>query len=166
MLGNSVTSIGDNAFGSCNLASVTIPGKVVSIGSYAFGSCSNLATAYFQGNAPAGDCTIFYGESPTIYYVPGMAGWSNAFACQLTAQWTLPYPVILNPSANWGTISNQFSLVISWATNAMVVVDACSDLANPVWIALATNVPSAGMIYFSDPQWTNYPSRYYRLRSP
>jgi hypothetical protein len=23
-----------------------------------------------------------------------------------------------------------------------------------------------GSIYFSDPQWTNYPGRFYRIRSP
>ena len=32
--------------------------------------------------------------------------------------------------------------------------------------AMATNTITDGSSYFSDPDWTNYPSRYYRLSSP
>ncbi len=39
---NSVTSIGTEAFYSCNLSSVTIPNSVLSIGYEAFAGCSNL----------------------------------------------------------------------------------------------------------------------------
>ena len=31
---------------------------------------------------------------------------------------------------------------------------------------LQTNTLSSDSLYFSDPQWTNYPARFYRLRSP
>ena len=31
---------------------------------------------------------------------------------------------------------------------------------------VGTNTLTAGSSYFSDPQWTNHPSRFYRLRSP
>ena len=31
---------------------------------------------------------------------------------------------------------------------------------------VATNTLTGGQSVFSDPQWTNYPNRYYRLRSP
>ena len=55
---------------------------------------------------------------------------------------------------------------ISWATNASVVVEACTNLANPVWCAVGTNTLTSGSSCFSDPQWTNYPARFYRLRSP
>jgi hypothetical protein len=47
-----------------------------------------------------------------------------------------------------------------------VVVEACTNLANPTWYPLATNTLSGGSAYFSDPQWTDYPTRFYRLRSP
>jgi energy-converting hydrogenase Eha subunit A len=42
---NSVTSIGDVAFGGCiNLTSINIPNSVTSIGDYAFGGCINLTS--------------------------------------------------------------------------------------------------------------------------
>ena len=48
----------------------------------------------------------------------------------------------------------------------VIVVEACTDLANPTWSPLATNTLTGGSFYFSDPQWANHPSRFYRLRSP
>ena len=41
-IGNTVTSIGDSAFGSCPLTSVTIPDSVMNIGSDTFSGCNNL----------------------------------------------------------------------------------------------------------------------------
>ncbi len=48
----------------------------------------------------------------------------------------------------------------------VVVVDACDTLANPIWSPVATNTLTDGTSYFSDPYWTNYPSRFYRFRCP
>jgi hypothetical protein len=62
--------------------------------------------------------------------------------------------------------TNQFSFIISWATNGTVVVEACTDLANPVWLPLQTNALTNGSFSFSDPQWTNYPGRFYRISLP
>ena len=41
---NSVTSIGEAAFGGCSLASITIPNSVTNIEPYAFGACSSLTS--------------------------------------------------------------------------------------------------------------------------
>jgi len=46
------------------------------------------------------------------------------------------------------------------------VVEASTNLANPAWILVGTNILDGGSYYFSDPQWTNYPARFYRLRWP
>ena len=48
----------------------------------------------------------------------------------------------------------------------LIVVEATADLANPVWTPVGTNTLTGGSSYFSDPQWTNYLARFYRLRSP
>ena len=48
---NSVTSIGDDAFGGCSrLASINIPNSVTSIGDDAFGGCSGLTTLVIPKN--------------------------------------------------------------------------------------------------------------------
>ena len=46
------------------------------------------------------------------------------------------------------------------------MVEACTNLASPVWTPLQTITLTNGSFYFSDPQWTNYPGRFYGLGSP
>jgi len=47
-----------------------------------------------------------------------------------------------------------------------VVVKACADLSNPVWTPLQTNTLTGAPLYFADPHWTTYESRFYRLHWP
>lgn len=65
----------------------------------------------------------------------------------------------------FGVVSNRFGFNINWASGMVVVVDACSDLATPAWSSLQTNFLTNGTAYFGDPEWTNFPGRFYRLRS-
>ena len=165
-IGDSVTSIGGWAFYYCsNLANVTIGDSVANIGDYAYEDCSNLVSVYFQGNAPSANCNVFSYDPVTVYYLPGTTGWGTTFACVPTAPWTLPYPLVLNSASGLGVQSNGFGFTISWATNLSVVVEAATHLANPVWTPLATNPLVNGTNYFSDPNWTNYPGRFYRIVS-
>jgi hypothetical protein len=161
-----VTNIGAYAFDSCsNLTNVTIDSGVTGIESYAFSECP-LIGAYFLGNAPTADNTVFKGDSGSVvFYLPGMTGWGTSISGLPTKQWTLPKPMILADSLSVGP-ANGFHCTISWATNVTVVVEGCADLANPVWQPLQTNVFTNGVLYFSDPQWTNYPGRFYRVASP
>ena len=71
VIGNGVTSIGDNAFGNCTvLTSIIIPASVTSIGSSAFGFCASLnsitipASVTNIGNSAFQCCTSL--ESITI----------------------------------------------------------------------------------------------------
>jgi len=102
--------------------------------------------------------------------LPGTTGWPTPppepFGGRPTALWALPYPLILNNGQGFDVQTNGFAFIISWATNISVVVEACTDLVNPDWSPVATNTLTGGSSYFSDPDWTNYPSRFYRLRSP
>jgi hypothetical protein len=173
---NSVSSIGNYAFADCyGLTSVIIPNSVTSIGNYAFYYCSGLHQAYFQGNAPgvdggtgSADSTVFNGDSGTAYYLPGTTGWGSTFGGFPTAFWVLPNPLTLNNGLKFGPQNNQFGFTISWTSNATVVVEASATLAHPIWSPVSTNTLTAtlGTSTFSDPHWTNYPSRFYRLRSP
>lgn len=99
----SVTSIGDSAFASSGLTSVTNPVGVTSIGHSA------------------------YEYSPL-------------------------------------TRSQGFQFTISWGTNtSVVVVEASTNLHD--WTPVSTNTLVNGTSAFVDSAWTNYPHRFYRLRS-
>jgi hypothetical protein len=165
---SSVTNIGLAAFGWCEwLSSVTLGNGLTSIGGWAFDSCSNLTTVYFQGTAPSLGLAAFNADNnATVYYLPGTSGWGTTFGGRPTALWFLPNPLVLNSGPGFGLKTNQFGFVISWATNIPVVVEACTSLANPIWSPVETNTLTGGSAYFSDSQWTNYPARFYRLRSP
>ena len=165
-IGNSVISIGYFAFGSSALTSVTIPGSVSNIGAVAFGGCYSLTSVYFQGNSPTpnNNPNVFIEDTATVYYLPGTTGWGALFDGLPTALWFLPNPVILNGEPSFGVGANGFGFTISWATNASVIVQATTNLAHPVWIPVSTNALTSGTNYFSDPQWTNYPGRFYRVQ--
>jgi BspA type Leucine rich repeat region (6 copies) len=164
-----VISIGGVAFYRCtSLTSVTIGNGVTNIGNQAFYYCTNLTGVYFQGNAPSlGDSHVFDGaNNATVYYLPGTTEWGTTFGGRPTALWFLPNPLILNNGPSFGVRSNAFGFIISWATNIPVVVEACTDLANPNWSPVGTNTLTGGSSYFSNADWTNYPARFYRIRSP
>ena len=88
-------------------------------------------------------------------------GLEHHFAGRLTALWQ---PQVQTSDGSFGVRNNQFGFTINWASGMTVVVEACTNLANPTWTPMATNTLTSGSAYFSDPQWTNYPSRFYRLR--
>ena len=136
------------------------------MGDGAFQSCYNLTSLYFQGNAPNVGSFLVSGDNfVTIYYLPGTTGWGSTFAGLPTALWTLPYPLILPSSSGYGVQANQFGFTVSWATNLNVVVEAATDLANPIWSPVQTNTLTSGWFFFTDPQWTKYPTKFYRVRS-
>jgi len=164
---NGVTIISGLSFAFCNnLTNVIFPGSVNSLGSYAFEDCFSLTSVFFEGNAPPqlGTYVFFYDTNATAYYLPGTTGWGE-FSGPPIAQWFLPNPVALNGGSGFGLQTNGFSFTISWATNISVVVEACTNLFNPAWQPAQTNALTNGTCYFSDPQWTNYSDRFYRIRS-
>jgi hypothetical protein len=173
-IGTNVTTIGEVAFGFCtNLTSVTIPNSVTNIGQWAFSGCTNLTSVYFQGDAPSFGAEVFgeeFGDElsvvwdpVTIYYLPGTTGWDAANAWCPTMLWT---PQVETSDASFGVRTNQFGFTINWASGMTVVVEASTNLSNPGWLPLATNTLTGDTLYFGDEQWTNYPVRFYRLRSP
>ena len=160
-----VTNIGNYySFEACSkLTSVTIPSTVTYIGTNAFLFCSGLTNVFFQGNAPVVGTSAFASAPVTAYYLPGTTGWGTfAAATGLT-------PVLWDPQAQtadgaFGVRTNRFGFNLTGSTNYMVVVEASTNLVT--WVPVSTNSLAAGTSYFSDPQWTNYPGRCYRLRSP
>lgn len=162
---DSVTNIGTSAFYTCSkLARATIGSNVVSISSYALAYCTNLGGIYFKGNAPTADSTVCTNDSKAIvYYLPGTTGWGATFAGIPTALWL---PQAQTTDNGFGVRTNQFGFNINWASGQTVVVEASTNLSKLAWQPVQTNPFTSDSFYFSDPQWANYPSRFYRLRSP
>jgi hypothetical protein len=99
--------------------------------------------------------------------LPGTTGWDATFGGVPTKLWYLPNPGILgNPPFGVPNYQSGFTFTISWATNGAVVVQAATNLANPVWVPVSTNSLVNGTSCFYDPNWTNYPARFYRLSAP
>jgi hypothetical protein len=90
-------------------------------------------------------------------------GWSPTFGGRPTAFWK---PQVQTSDASFGARTNQFGFTIALASGQAIGVEARTNLANPTWSPLQTNTLTGDSFYFSDPDWMNYPRRFFRLRSP
>lgn len=166
MVPDGVVTIGWGAFsGNYSLTNVVIGRGLQSLGDSAFAENSQLRSVYFRGDAPAAGTNVFeHVQQGTVYYLPGTTGWEATFAGLPTALWL---PEAVTSDGNFGVKADQFGFNVRWADGMKVAIDACANLAVPAWIPLKTNtVTSAGVVYFSDPQWGNHPTRAYRVRWP
>ena len=166
IIGNNVTAIRYRAFGGCaSLTRITIPASVLNIQDWTFANCTSLTGIYFQGNAPYKGMFVFDGaDNATVYYSPHTTGWPP-----------VPDPWAWRPTALWqwrpsvpgevGVVSNHFGFNIISPSGMVVVVDACTNLIQTNWVPVATHVLTNGTCSFSDAEWTNYPGRFYRMRS-
>ncbi len=168
-ISKSVSTIGDYAFDNCtNLISVTIGNSATtgnyatSFGDRAFRECTSLTSIYLQGNAPIADPSLLAGDNyATVYYLPGTTGWGPFFDNRPAVLW--------NPKVQPGGFAlrtNQVGFNITGDSNLVVVIEASTNLVNPTWYPLQTNTLNGNPLYFSDPQWTNYASRFYRVMWP
>jgi hypothetical protein len=83
-----------------------------------------------------------------LYYLPGTTGWYTPFGGVPAMLW--------NPQVqSFGVRTNQFGVTITGSTNLVIVVEACTNLANSPWFPAGTNTLTGGSSYFSDPNWTN-----------
>jgi hypothetical protein len=156
---DSVTSIGFEAFADCtSVTSITIPASVTSIGDEAFWFDPGLTNLTFLGNAPASDGQLANISGTVVYYYYGTSGWGTTYD-------SLPTVELFAPQIGGGNVSvqsGQFSFTVTGVTNQTIVIEASANLVNwqPVW----TNTLSGTNATFTDPQWKNYPARFYRAR--
>ncbi len=132
---------------------------MTNIADYAFANCFALTGIYFQGDAPGEDSTVFTADNGTVYHLPETMNWGPLFGGLPTALWL---PTIVGGSS-MGSQASQFGFDINWSSGQTIIVEACVDLDNPDWQPLQTNTLGDGLFHFSDPQWTNYSERFYRI---
>ena len=87
--------------------------------------------------------------------------WSNTLASVPALLWN---PLIQTGDGSFGISNNQFGFNVTGITNIPIVVEACTNLASPVWTPLQTL--ANGLFYFNEPLLTNSPGRFYRISSP
>jgi hypothetical protein len=169
-LPGSVTYVGDQAFFQCSLQNVIIGAGVTSLGSMAFAGNAGLNNVFFLGNAPAygggPDAPVYvfdYFYKATAYYLPGTTGWSSTYQGIPAVLWN---PLIQTTNGNFGVQNNQFGFNITGTTNISIVVQACTNLANPVWTPLTNVTLTNGLFHFSEPVQPNTPARYYGIGFP
>jgi hypothetical protein len=162
---NSVAGIHQAVFRHCSgLTSLKIPSSVVIIGGLTFDSCSKLTRCYFQGHAPIlGGADLFGDSIATVYYLPGTTNWGTTYSGRPAVLWN---PQAQTSDSSFGVRTNQFGFRIIGTTNIPIVVESCTNFSGTAWVALQSCNLTNGSLYFSDPQWTNYPARFYRLRWP
>lgn len=90
---------------------------------------------------------------------------TNSFAGVVSAPAALAVMSSTGPGAP-GFTSNRFGFTVNAASSLVIVMEACTNLANPAWSPVQTNTFAGESAYFSDSRWTNYPARFYRLRWP
>jgi hypothetical protein len=178
---DNVTNIGDGvgtrggpfgAFSACDSLTNVIVGKGLAyLGNGTFTHCANLFGIYFRGDAPPFGASgypvptsPFFGATNVIvYYLPGTSGWGPSYAERPAVLWN---PQAQTTDGSFGVKQNQFGFNIAGTPDIPLVIEASADLAAAPWTPLHACTLTNGLLYFSDPQWTNHPSRFYRIRSP
>ncbi|HTR40411.1 MAG TPA: autotransporter-associated beta strand repeat-containing protein [Pseudomonadales bacterium] len=125
-------------------------------------------------NAPTGGNVL----STTELWHHIIAVGTAATNCPIDVDWVRVWQPVTMTSL--GIQTNSFGLRIG-DYHTSTVVEACTNLTNPVWLPIQTNSINAYLtnsnpflnnplnanpIYFRDSQWTNYPNRFYRLFWP
>jgi len=133
-------------------------------GNKAFCLCSSLTAVYCKGNAPSVDPDIFLGaNNVVVYYLPGTTGWEPTLGGRPTVLWNSH---VSTAGKGVGGRADEFGFRISGTSNLAVIVEACTNLANPAWQTLEKGALVDGTFDFNDSLCTNYPARFYRINMP
>ncbi len=164
--GKPVTTIDSMAFQTCDtLFGLTLPATISHIGSIAFNTCENLGAVYFQGNAPTydvfhalwGDLYPFDYWRLTVFYVPGHSGFGTSWALCPVAPWKARL------SIGEQVEGEPVAVDILWGAAETVVLEACTNLADPAWIPVCTNTLTGDGATIGDLECTNHLGRFYRI---
>jgi len=168
-----VVALGYDAFDYCtSLRTVTISATIGEIIGNPFDDCPRLTSVFFLGNFPDDVSYIPgsgwpFGDNPglTVFCMPGTSNWS------FLTEHTGIIPVLWNPviqtgKGTFGVQNNQFGFDIKGTAGIPIVVEGCTNLANPVWTALTNVTLTNGLFHFREPTQANSAGRFYRIGSP
>ena len=149
----SVTSIGDEAFRSCeSLTSITIPNSVTSIGKNAFYDCSSLTSITIPNSVTSiGELAFYYCSSLTSVTIPNSVtsiGWATFSGCSSLTSVTIPNSVT---SIGDQAFSNCYSLTSVTIPNSVTTIgysafSSCSSLTS---VTIPNSVTSIKSYTFS-----------------
>ena len=181
VLADGITNLGSGAFRDCSsLTNVILPAGLEYLQDATFSHCGQLRSIVIPSQVSRIDEWVFHGIGPDIlflgnaptllepealegmvYRLPGATGWDAPIGDPpfVASIW----PQIQTGEAGFGVRTNQFGFNFFTHSNSFVVVEMATNLANPVWVPVLTNTPSASRAWFSDPGWTNSPRRFYRV---
>ena len=160
-LSTNLASIDIQAFaGDVSLTSLTIPASVRTLGVQAFYNDVSLTNVTFLGDAPSLGNATFGGDYATIYYFYGTHGWTNPFGGLTAVMLGAPNPPQIG--VDTGVNSGNFGFTLTGVASQTVIVEVSTNLTSwsPVW----TNTLTGTTTNFTDPQWRNFPARFYRAR--
>jgi hypothetical protein len=107
---------------------------------------------------------VFYDDHDVIvYYLPNTTGWGATLAGRPAVLWN---PEIKTSDANFGVQTNGFGFTMTGTAKIPIVVEACSDLVNPMWIPLQNIKLTSASYSFRDLDWLNHSNRFYRINTP
>jgi hypothetical protein len=108
---------------------------------------------------------VFGGDNATVYYLPGTTGWEPSISGpgRPTKLWN---PLAQTSDGSFGVRQNRFGFNITGTADIPLIVEASTNVTVRSWVPLQSCTLTNGLLYFSDPQWTNYASRVYHIRSP
>ena len=144
---NSVTSIGDEAFYYCSsLTSITIPNSVTSIGTRAFSGCSSLTSVTLPNSITSIGDYVFYNCSALTYPVYN----ANCFVYMPTSfegDYTIPYGIYQIVGGAFGYCSSLTSITIPNSVTSIGgrAFRECSSLTS---VTIGNSVTSIGNLAF------------------
>jgi hypothetical protein len=157
--GARVSQIWPFAFAYAALASATIPASVTNIGNAAFQFAPSLVSMCFAGDAPTVNNSFLGNNNLTIYYALSAKGWGSLLGGRPAIPWT-----VSNPANTAGLVGGRFGFTIVGPAGAPFVVDASTNLLD--WSSvLPASIENSGY-RFTDPQWSSFTRRFYRIRMP
>ena len=74
-------------------------------------------------------------------------------------------PLIQATGSSFGVQTNHFGFNITGTSYIPIVVEACTNLANPTWTPLQRLWLTSSPFYFNEPFQPNSPARYYQIGS-